>query len=162
MIRRESVLVWNGKPDAVYREARRQITAKNNCAPRTVDGVDFSNFFAKNADSLAYVSVFQGMTGWWGELLGTNAKIQSKIVVSPECQLYEIGTGAEATAKKLFAAELLPRAFKKVRETATTVKDMIATDSGTILTLLVSNNENKIKNCIKTSGGEYFGCLGGY
>jgi len=156
------VLVWNGRADSVYREARRRIAARNGCAPGTAGELDFPNFFAKNPDALAYVPVFQGTTGWWGELLGTNAKIQSKIIISPECQLYEIGTEMPAAARRLFAAEVLPKAFKRIRETATGVKDMIATDSGTILTLLVGNNENKLKNCIKTAGGEYFGCLGGY
>ena len=159
---KESVLVWNGKSDALYREARRQIAQRNNYAPRTVKDLDFSTFFTKNDDMLAYFPVFQGTIGWWGELLGTNAKIQSKIIVSPECQLYEIGTGSATVSKQLFAAEIMPKAFRKICETATAVKDMIATDSGTILTLLVGSNENKIKNFIKSGGGEYFGCIGGY
>jgi len=159
---RESVLVWNGKSDAIYREARRQIAAKNGIAPSTVKELDFPKFFAGSVATLAYVPVFQGTTGWWGELLGTNAKIRSKIIISPECQIYEIGTEMPAVSKRLFAAEAMPKSFKRIRETVISVKDMIATDSGTILALLVGNNENKLKNCIKTAGGEYFGCLGGY
>ena len=118
-------------------------------------------------DSLVYFPVFQNSAGWWGQLLGTNARIRSKIIVSPECQLYEIGTGAktnDASSRQLFAAEVAPRpqAFRKIREIAATIKDMIATDNGTILTLLSGNNENKIKNCINSLGGEFLGTLGKY
>lgn len=161
---RDSVLVWGGKADALYREARRRIAACGGNAPRTVRNLDFSEFFAKNTDAVVYFPVFQETTGWWGELLGTDAKIRSKIIVSPECQLYEIGLAAPMASRQLFAAEVLPKAtfFQKIRDAAATIKDMIATDSGTILTLLVGNNEDKIRRFVKINGGEYFGYLGGY
>jgi hypothetical protein len=159
---RESVLVWNSKADGLYREARRQITSRNHSAPRTVKELDFSDFFNSGQNALAYFPVFQETTGWWGEMLGTNAKIQSKIIISPECQIYEIGIGDSPAARKLYAAEVLPRSFRKLRETAANIKDMIATDSGTIMALFVAGSENKIKNCVRAGGGEYFGCLGGY
>jgi len=160
----ESVLVWNGKSDAVYREARRQITARNNSAPKTVKELDFANFFDGKSNSLAYFPVFQETTGWWGPLLGTGGKIRSKIIVSPECQLYEIGFENPAASHQLFAAEVSPRTsfFKKIRESSATIKDMIATDSGTVLTLLTGNSETQIRNIVKTHGGEYFGYMGGY
>ncbi|MDR3208787.1 MAG: hypothetical protein LBT45_02970 [Rickettsiales bacterium] len=159
---RESVLVWSGRADKLYREARRQITSRNKSAPRTVKELNFSDFFNDNQNALAYFPVFQGTTGWWGEMLGTNAKILSKMIISPECQLYEIGTGEEVAARKLYAAEVMPRMFRKLRETATMVKDMIATDSGTIMALFVANSESKVKNCVRACGGEYLGSLGGY
>jgi hypothetical protein len=160
----ESALVWNGKSDALYREARRQIMARNSITPKTVKEIDFSTFFIKNPDKLVYFPVFQNTTGWWGELLETNAKIQSKIIVSPECQLYEIGCSAQAAMHRLYAAEILPRTgfFQKIRGAAITIKDMIATDSGTVLTLLVGGSEDKVRNCIVGGGGEFFGTLGGY
>jgi hypothetical protein len=160
----ESALVWNGKSDALYREARRQIMTRNSITPKTVKEIDFPTFFVKNPNKLVYFPVFQNTTGWWGELLGTDAKIRSKIIVSPECQLYEIGRGAPTAAHRLYAAEILPKTgfFQKIRAAAITVKDMIATDSGTILTLLVCGSEDKVKNCVKLNGGEYFGTLGGY
>ena len=164
-----SVLVWNGKADAVYKEARRQITAECNMAPKTVKELDFSDFFETNEHSLVYFPVFQGTRGWWGPLLGTAAKIRSKIIVSPECQLYEIGTDAAPAASKiganqLFVAEFLPKTsfFKKIRESSASVKDMIATDSGMILALLSGKNESRVKNCVKTEGGEFFGHIGTY
>jgi hypothetical protein len=159
---KQSVLVWNGKADKLYREARRQITSRNDSAPRTVRELNFSDFFNGDKNALAYFPVFQGTTGWWGEMLGTGAKIRSKLIISPECQLYEIGTDEARAQRRLYAAEVMPRAFRKLSETATTVKDMIATDSGTIMTLLVASSENKIKNCVRAHGGEYLGSLGGY
>jgi len=160
----ESVLVWNGKSDALYREARRQITARNSSAPKTVKELDFTDFFSGKSNSLAYFPVFQETTGWWGPLLGTDAKIRSKIIVSPECQLYEIGFEAPMASHQLFAAEVQPRTsfFRKIRESSAIIKDMIATDSGTVLTLLSGNSEPVIRNIVKTHGGEYFGYLGGY
>ena len=166
----ESVFVWNGRSDAVYREARRQITAKNKSTPKTVREIDFADFFQNSDGSLVYFPVFQDSAGWWGSLLGTGAKVMSKIIVSPECQLYEIGTtnaredNASRSTRQLFAAEIPPKPtmFRKIRENGTTIKDMIATDNGTVLTLLSGNNENKIKTCIKTLGGEFFGNLGWY
>lgn len=160
----DSVLVWNGGYDAVYREARRQIIARNKFAPKTIKDIDFSDFFESNKDALVYYPVFQGTTGWWGALLGTDARIQSKIIVSAECQLYEVGTANSSARHQLFAAEVLPRQafFQKIRDCATTIKDMIATDSGTVLTLLSGGNETKIKSCVKGADGEYFGSLGGY
>lgn len=167
----ESVFVWSGNfgtaiHKAVYKEARREIAARNISAPKTVKEIDFAEFFENARNALVYFPVFQNSAGWWGQLLGTNAKIRSKIIVSPECQLYEIG-GAESprASRRLFAAELPPRpnVFGKIRESAAAViKDMIATDNGTVLTLLSADNENKVKSCVKTLGGEFFGTLGGY
>jgi hypothetical protein len=161
---KESVLVWGGKSDTLYRAARRQIMIRNSIAPKTVKELDFSDFFTKNPVKLAYFPVFQNTTGWWGELLGTNAKIQSKIIVSAECQLYEIGRGAPMTTHQLHAAEILPKSglIQKIRNMAITIKDMIATDSGTVLALLSGGSEDKVRNCVKLNGGEYFGTLGGY
>jgi hypothetical protein len=160
----QSVLVWNGKSDAMYREARRQITLHNNSAPKTIKDIDFSTFFQENPNVLVYFPVFQNTIGWWGEMLGTNAKIQSKIIVSPECQLYEIGIASLGLPHQLYAAEIHPKTslLQKMRELAITVKDMIATENGTVLTLLSGNNEDKIRNCIVRNGGEFFGNLGGY
>jgi hypothetical protein len=160
----ESVLVWNGKSDAFYREARRQITIRRQTIIKTIKEIDFADFFKKNTDSLVYFPVFQGMAGWWGPLLGSNAKIRSKIIVSPECQLYEIGCGHTETAHRLFAAEIPPKAafFSKLRECSATIKDMIATNNGTILALLGSASEDRVRRMLKTGGGEYFGPIGGY
>jgi len=162
---KESVLVWNRKSDALYREARRQIMARNAIAPQTIKSIEFAEFFAENPHKLAYFPVFQGTRGWWGELLGTDAKIRSKIIASAECQLYEIGCGeAVMPRQRLYAAEITPRhgILQKLKDLAIGVKDMIATDSGTILALLAAASEDKVKKCVAVSGGEFYGTLGGY
>ena len=160
---KESVLVWNGGNNASYREARRQITAKNKSAPKTVKDIDFASFFSENKDALVYFPVFSTTIGWWGAMLGSEAKIQSKIIVSPECQLYEVGTVDTARKHQLFAAEILPKKdfFKEVQKTIV-IKDAIATDSGTMLALLTGGTESKIRNLVGKFKGEYFGSLGGY
>jgi len=159
---RESVLVWNGKSSALYREARRFIAGRTGGAPQTAKAIDFEDFFTQHPSGLIYFPVFQGMSGWWGEMLGTDARIQSKMVLSPECILYEIGMDGAATSRQLFAAEILPHTLKKVRDSKTEIKDMIATDTGTILALFCGGAENKIRAAIKTYGGTYMGHLGGY
>jgi len=159
---RESVLVWNGKSTALYREARRFIATRTGGAPQTVKTIDFDGFFTEHPAALAYFPVFQGMNGWWGEMLGTNARIQSKMILSPECILYEIGMDGAATARQLFAAEIFPHTLKKVKDSKTEIKDMIATDAGTILALLCGGAENKIRAAVQTNGGTYIGHLGGY
>jgi len=113
---RESVLVWNGKSTGLYREARRIIAGRTGAAPRTVRTIDFDVFFNEQPGALVYFPVFQGMNGWWGEMLGTNARIQSKMILSPECILYEIGIDGAATSRQLFAAEIIPHTLKKVKE----------------------------------------------
>jgi hypothetical protein len=171
---KDSVLVWDGRADATYREVRRQIASRNGHAPQTAKEIDFARFFQDNSDSLAYFPVFQGTTGWWGELLGTDAKIRSKIIVSPECQLYEIGRAPFAAdrpllewpprVRQLHVAEAMPQGkfFQKLKDAAAQIKDMIATDAGTVLTLLVGGNGDRIKNCVQSAGGEYLGSIGGY
>lgn len=148
----------------MYREARRQIASRDNSAPKTIKEIDFSEFFKVDSDpdKVAYFPVFEDTCGWWGQLLGTNAKVRDKIIVSPECQLYEIGRSAAAPRHKLFAAEVPGRFFCKLRGAASQIKDAIATDSGTIMTLVVGSGESRIKNCVHENGGLYYGPLGGY
>ena len=159
---KESVLVWSSKSGALYKEARRFIAGRTGGAPQTLKTVDFEDFFKEHPGGLIYFPVFQGMSGWWGEMLGTNARIQSKMILSPECILYEIGMDGAATARQLFAAEILPHTLKKVKDSKTEIKDMIATDSGTILALLCGGAENKIRAAVQAHGGTYMGHLGGY
>jgi len=159
----DSVLIWSGKATPEYREARRQIATRNGIAPKTEKSLDFADFFQNNPNHLVYYPVVIGTTGWWGELLETDAKIQAKIIVSPECQLYEIGLLNTETAHNLYAAEFVPKAgiLQKLRDGANAIRDMIATESGAVLALM-SGNELQIKRHIRAGGGEFFGRLGGY
>lgn len=160
---KESVLVWNSGNNASYREARRQITARNRFAPKTIKDIDFASFFIENKDALVYFPVFSTSMGWWGAMLGSGAKIQAKIIVSPECQLYEIGTSEQVQKHQLFAAEILPKSdfLKEIKKTIV-IKDAIATDYGTILALLTGGNESKVRSLVGAFRGEYLGSLGGY
>ena len=163
----ESVLVWPGRSDAEYREAKRQVFAKSGSVPRTMREISFADFFEGKKNAAVYFPVFEGTTGWWGELLGTGAKIRGKMIISPECQIYEIsfGTGDNpAGTRQLFAAEIAPRSgfMRRFKESAVVVKDMIATESGNVLALLVGTAENRVRRSVASAGGEYLGSLGGY
>ena len=97
-------------------------------------------------------------------MLGTRALIQGKMIISPECQLYEIGTNGAAGTRQLFAAEIPPRnlATRSKSNIREFVKDMIATSNGTVLALMAAPSEPTARSVLKTASSEYLGHLGGY
>ncbi|MDR1027303.1 MAG: hypothetical protein LBL46_02715 [Rickettsiales bacterium] len=163
----ESILVWPGRSDAEYREAKRQVFVRSGSVPRTLREISFSDFFDAKNNASVYFPVFQGTTGWWGELLGTGAKVRGKMIISPECQVYEIskapGDNPNGT-RQLFAAEIAatPGFIKRLKDGSVAVKDMIATESGNVLALLTGAGESRVRRSVASAGGEYLGHLGGY
>ena len=121
----------------------------------------------KKPESVVYYPVFCESTGWWGELLGANATIVDKMIISPECQLMVIVDETHAKThgtNRLFAAEIRPASgfFKKMNSSIATVTDMLATDAGTILALFSGKNQNQFINIIESTGNSYLGCIGQY
>ena len=138
--------------------------------PDVITGdINISDIFKARPDAVVYYPVFYGSTGWWGELLGGEAMITDKLIISPECQLMVIENGtntdAHATAAhKLFAAEIYPTSgfFKKMSAEIATVADMLATDAGTILALFSGRDKNRFINVLESTGNAYLGCIGQY
>ena len=129
--------------------------------------LDLASIFEKNPESVVYYPVFCESTGWWGELLGANATIVDKMIISPECQLMVIVDETHAKThgtNRLFAAEIRPASgfFKKMNSSIATVTDMLATDAGTILALFSGKNQNQFINVIESTGNSYLGCIGQY
>ena len=129
--------------------------------------LDFLAIFEANPNAVVYYPVFCESCGWWGELLGANATIVEKLIISPECQLMVIV--AESHAKThgthhLLAAEIRPASgfFKKMNSSIATVTDMLAPDAGTILALFSGKNQNQFINVIESTGNSYLGCIGQY
>jgi hypothetical protein len=110
--------------------------------------------------------VFDHSKGWWGELLGTDAKVVGKLIVSPECQLMAIELREDMPSKtnELFAVEIFPSSafFKKINAGVAIVLDMLATDSGTILALFAGKSRKKFVQTIESTGNMYLGSIGGY
>jgi hypothetical protein len=111
--------------------------------------------------------VFFGSTGWWGELLGSDAVVSDKLIISPECQLMVIESQKNAKlhgTNQLLAAEIRPASgfFKKMNSGIATVADMLATDAGTILALFSGKNQNQFINILESTGNSYLGCIGRY
>ncbi len=164
------ILYWpyktNGNAD--YQLSRKVINNETGLMPEViVEDLDLSAIFEKNKDAIVYYPVFCESTGWWGELLGADAVIVDKMIISPECQLMVIA--AQTHAKKdgvhqLLAAEIKPASgfFKKMNSSIATVTDMLATDAGTILALFSGKNQNQFVNIIESTGNSYLGCIGQY
>jgi len=166
------ILYWphSTKSDTTYQTARKVINAAIGAMPEVITGdLNVADIFATRGDAVIYYPVFCGSTGWWGELLGGNATITEKVIVSPECQLMVIESASAAhhgrrAAHQLFAAEIYPTSgfFKKMSSEIATVADMLATDAGTILALFAGHDKNKFVNILESTGNSYLGCIGQY
>lgn len=167
------ILYWprSTKSDAEYQTARRVINATVGVMPDVITGdINISDVFAARPNGVIYYPVFYGSTGWWGELLGVDATITDKLIISPECQLMVIEYANDSekiksdSPHKLFAAEIYPTSgfFKKMTSEIATVADMLATDAGTILALFSGRDKNKFVNILESTGNSYLGCIGQY
>ena len=162
------ILYWpyktNGNAD--YQLSRKVINNETGLMPEVIlDDLDLSSIFTENEDAVVYYPVFCESTGWWGELLGANAVIVDKLIISPECQLMVISAQSRAKSRgthQLLAAEIKPASgfFKKMNSSVATVADMLATDAGTILALFSGKNQNQFVNIIESTGNSYLGCIG--
>lgn len=164
------ILYWprNTKGDSEYRLARKVISASTGVMPQLAgEEVDLLSIFADNPDACVYYPVFCESTGWWGELLGGDAVVTDKVIISPECQLMVIEARAHSRARgttQLLAAEIYPASgfFKKMNSGIATVSDMLATDTGTILALFSGRNPAPFINVLESTGNSYLGCIGRY
>ncbi len=164
------ILYWPRKTtdDAEYQLSRKVINSATGAMPTVItENLDLDAIMNENPDSVVYYPVFCGSTGWWGELLGANAVVVDKMIISPECQLMVIHSDKNANShgtNQLLAAEIYPSSgfFKKMNSSIATVADMLATDAGTILALFSGRNPNKFVNILESTGNSYLGCIGRY
>ncbi len=164
------ILYWPRRTtaDNDYQLARRMINSACGVMPDVATGdVDLASVLADNPHATIYYPVFCESTGWWGELLGGNAVVTDKLIVSPECQLMVITSDAPTRGRgqnHLFAAEIYPTSgfFKKMNSGIATVADMLATDSGTILALFSGKSQAQFINILESTGNSYLGCIGRY
>jgi len=164
------ILYWpyktNGNTD--YQLSRKVINSETGLMPEVIlDDLDLTAIFEKNEDAVVFYPVFCESTGWWGELLGVDATVIDKMIISPECQLMVIVAQTRAKSRgnnQLLAAEIKPASgfFKKMNSSIATVTDMLATDAGTILALFSGKNQNQFINIIESTGNSYLGCIGQY
>ena len=167
-----AILYWprSTKSDAEYQTARKVINSEIGIMPQVITGdLNVAEIFSNRPDAVIYYPVFYGSTGWWGELLGGEAMVTNKLIISPECQLMVIESVEAAHAPKnaahqLFAAEIYPTSgfFKKMSSEIATVADMLATDAGTILALFSGRDKNRFVNVLESTGNSYLGCIGRY
>ena len=167
------ILYWprKTKADPDYQLARKVINNSTGVMPGIVTGdVDLVDILEKNPSGTVYYPVFCESTGWWGELLGGNAVVTDKLIISPECQLMvieseKIAAKASKSGKnQLLAAEIYPASgfFKKMNSGIATVADMLATDAGTILALFSGKSQAQFINVLESTGNSYLGCIGRY
>jgi hypothetical protein len=164
------ILYWPRKTtgDEVYQLARKVINKSTGVMPDVcAEDLDICQILEQNPDATIYMPVFCGSTGWWGELLGSDAVINDKLIISPECQLMVIESQKNAKSNgvnQLLAAEIYPASgfFKKMNSGIATVADMLATDTGTILALFSGKNQNQFINILESTGNSYLGCIGRY
>lgn len=167
------ILYWppraNGDND--YRLARKVINTTVGIMPDVLtDDIDVVAFLRDNPDATVFYPVFCESTGWWGELLGSDAIVTDKLIISSECQLMVIRAAASTPAPRrtgqnqLLAAEIYPTSgfFKKMNSSVATVADMLATDAGTILALFSGKNQSQFINILESTGNSYLGCIGRY
>ncbi|MGI5845639.1 MAG: hypothetical protein ACOX7D_00425 [Alphaproteobacteria bacterium] len=151
-----------------YQSARRIISEKHGEMPTLIpDDFDMADFFKNTPDAILYYPIFSNAPGWWGELLGGQAKVCEKIILNKDCLLMVITKDQPSEVKdqnKLFVAEIFPTPgfFKKIAGIGVSVSDMLATESGTILALFLGKNQSKFQNFIESSGNFYLGCVGAY
>ncbi len=164
------ILYWPRKTtaDADYQMARKVINTDTGIMPDVItDDLDLADIFAKNPNAAVYYPVFCESTGWWGELLGGDAIVTDKLIISPECQLMVIESGVaskKSGSHQLFAAEIHPASgfFKKMNAGIATVADMLATDAGTILALFSGKSQSQFVSVLESTGNSYLGCIGRY
>lgn len=166
------ILCWPHKTtdDDDYQLVRKTISAATGVMPSILSGnIDLAAVLNQHPQATVYFPVFCESTGWWGELLGGNAIVTDKIIISPECQLMVIQTKKTIQKHKtgqnqLFAAEIYPTSgfFKKMDSQIATVTDMLATDAGTILALFSGENRSKFMEILEATGNSYLGCIGNY
>ncbi len=150
--------------------ARKVISNTTGIMPQVItEELNIAEIFDNKANAVIYYPVFYGSTGWWGELLGSEALVTDKLIISPECQLMVIESGKTVHPKRsaghqLFAAEIYPTSgfFKKMNSEIATVADMLATDAGTILALFSGHDKHKFINILESTGNSYLGCIGRY
>ena len=169
---KQPILYWprSTKSDAEYQTARKVINTSVGTMPDVITGdINIADVFKSRPDAVIYYPVFYGSTGWWGELLGGDAMITDKLIISSECQLMVIENDINADvpqkgAHKLFAAEIYPSSgfFKKMSAEIATVADMLATDAGTILALFLGHDKKRFVNVLESTGNAYLGCIGQY
>ena len=164
------ILYWPRRTtgDTEYQLSRKVINNLVGVMPDVYgDDVDIATILQENPNATIYYPVFCGSTGWWGELLGGDAIVVDKVIISPECQLMVIESQKNAKprgANQLLAAEIYPTSgfFKKMNSGIATVADMLATDAGTILALFSGKNQNMFINVLESTGNSYLGCIGRY
>lgn len=164
------ILYWPRRTtgDNEYQLARKVINTDAGEMPSVhYDDIDLGDIFAASPDATVYYPVFCESTGWWGELLGGNAMVVDKLIVSPSCQLMVIRAAKNAPARggnQLLAAEIYPASgfFKKMNSSIATVADMLATDAGTILALFSGRSQSQFINVLESTGNSYLGCIGRY
>ena len=166
------ILYWprSTRSDIEYQTARKVINSTIGTMPDVITGdLDVTGIFDARPDAVVYYPVFYGSTGWWGELLGANAVVTNKLIISPECQLMVIESASAAKTPRhathqLLAAEIYPTSgfFKKMSSEIATVADMLATDAGTILALFAGHDKNRFVRVLESTGNAYLGCIGQY
>ena len=164
------ILYWPRKTtgDNEYQSARKVINNATGIMPAVyAEDTDIAEILQSNPNATIYMPIFCGSTGWWGELLGGDAVISDKLIISPECQLMVIESQKNAKphgTNQLLAAEIRPSSgfFKKMNSGIATVTDMLATDAGTILALFSGKNQTQFINVLESTGNSYLGCIGRY
>ena len=164
------ILYWPRRTtgDSEYQLARKVINNATGVMPDVcTDDIDIANVLNNNPNAAIYYPVFCGSTGWWGELLGGDAVVSDKLIISPECQLMVIESNKNTKPRgqtQLLAAEIYPASgfFKKMNSGIATVADMLATDAGTILALFSGRNPTQFINVLESTGNSYLGCIGRY
>ena len=164
------ILYWPRRTtgDSEYQLARKVINNATGVMPDVcTDDIDIANVLNNNPNAAIYYPVFCGSTGWWGELLGGDAVVSDKLIISPECQLMVIESNKNTKPRgqtQLLAAEIYPASgfFKKMNSGIATVADMLATDAGTILALFSGRNPPQFINVLESTGNSYLGCIGRY
>ncbi len=164
------ILYWPRRKtgNTEYQLARKVINNTTGIMPDVLtEDVDIPTFLADNPGAAIYYPVFCESTGWWGELLGGDAIVSDKLIISPECQLMVIELQKNTKLRgqtQLFAAEIYPTSgfFKKMNTGIATVADMLATDAGTILALFSGKNQSQFVNILESTGNSYLGCIGRY
>ena len=164
------ILYWPRRTtgDNEYQLARKEINNATGVMPDVyTDDVDISGLLSENPNVAIYYPVFCGSTGWWGELLGSDAIVSDKLIISPECQLMVIESSRNTKPRgqtQLLAAEIYPTSgfFKKMNSGIATDSDMLATDAGTILALFSGKNQSQFINILESTGNSYLGCIGRY
>ena len=95
------ILYWPRRTtgDDDYRLSRKVINTATGIMPDVMtDDLDVAGALRDNPDATIYYPVFCESTGWWGELLGSDAVVTDKLIISPECQLMVIRASSAASA----------------------------------------------------------------